>query len=211
MEIPLNKAPDILFDQQIWEAFQSYFDTPQIALERISSPPAIPGYYYHRSGDEQLPASIKEQDQIVAEARDLGVALLRGFQDLLFKEHVVARGIPNYGGGGTEREVIPVESWRRLWPNFAHNFAMAFARADDRSCSRYDDMRLTVNDSKVRSAELVSTCASFLRKRKAEGESRRKVLFEETSLHFGSPVPVRIFNLAYKEVFKKARGRPRKK
>jgi hypothetical protein len=51
MEISLSKAPDILFDQQMWEIFQSYFDTSEIAFERISEPQVIPGFLYHRPAD----------------------------------------------------------------------------------------------------------------------------------------------------------------
>jgi hypothetical protein len=65
MDLALNKAPDILFDQQIWLGFKSYFDSPDTALERISSPPQIPGGYYHRSGDKLLPTLIRDQDQVI--------------------------------------------------------------------------------------------------------------------------------------------------
>jgi hypothetical protein len=116
MEISLSKAPDILFDQQMWEIFQSYFDTPEIALERISEPPVIPGFLYHRPRDRQLSTSIQVQDQITGQARDLAVALLRGFQNLLLQQHVVAAGIPMRSGNETDREIIPPERWRHLWP-----------------------------------------------------------------------------------------------
>jgi hypothetical protein len=210
MQIPLNRAPEILFDQQIWQAFQSYFDSNEIALERISYPPQIPGWAYHREGDQQLPASIKDRDQIVGEARDLAVALLRGFQDLLLRGEVVAHGIPNRGAGGTRQEVIPADNWRRLWPTFLHNYAMAFTRPGDDSCGRYDEIILNVDDVKQRTAELTAWCTRFLRRRQAVGESRRKILQAEASLAVGSPIPARIFSAAYKAVFKKTRGRPRK-
>jgi hypothetical protein len=210
MQIPLSRAPEILFDQQIWEAFQSYFDSNEISLERIGFPPQIPGWLYHREGDKQLLASIKETDQVTAQARDLAVALLLGFQELLLREQVVARGIPYSYGGEPTHEVIPAESWRRLWPNFVENYAMAFARPGDHSCGRYDDITLIIDDVKLRTAELTAWCSAFLRSRRAEDESRRKVLKEEASLAFGSLIPERIFSAAYREVFKKARGRPRK-
>jgi hypothetical protein len=74
MEIPLRKAPEVFFDQQLWEIFQSYFETPQIALERISGLPEVPGYYYHREGDRTLPVSYMERWQEVREAADIGWA-----------------------------------------------------------------------------------------------------------------------------------------
>jgi hypothetical protein len=211
MDLALIKAPDILFDQQIWLGFKSYFDSPDIALERISYLPQIPGGYYQRSDDKLLPTSIRDRDQVIAEARDLGVALLRGFQTLLLRQDVIASGIPIRSGNETEHEIIPAERWLRLWPNFVHNFAMAFARPDDESCGRYDDIRLSINEPQLLQAELVANCSRFLRQRRGEGESRRKLLIEEASLNLGSPIPIRIFNAAYKEVFKQPRGRPRRK
>jgi hypothetical protein len=35
MEFPLSRAPEMLFDEQLWEIFVSYFETPEIGLERI--------------------------------------------------------------------------------------------------------------------------------------------------------------------------------
>jgi hypothetical protein len=211
MEFPLSKAPDILFDQQIWEIFKTYFDTPQIAVERISGLPEVPGCYYHRDEDRQLPESIQERDRVISEARHLGLALLYGFQDLLLDEQVIAMGRPYWSE--TKREIIPAEQWRRLWPDFANNIAMAVTRPNDRSCSRYDDIRLIINGSaQARSAELIAGCSRFLRQRQAEGESYpKKLLIEEANQYFGFSIQSRIFNAAYKDVYKKARGRPRKK
>jgi len=37
MEFPLSRAPEMFFDEQLWQIFVSYFETPEIALERIGS------------------------------------------------------------------------------------------------------------------------------------------------------------------------------
>jgi hypothetical protein len=135
MEIPLRKAPEVFFDQQLWEIFQSYFETPQIALERISGLPEVPGYYYHREGDRTLPVSYMERWQEVREAADIGRALLLGLQDQFLKKQIIATGI-EFGLNEPERVEIPPERWLRLWPDFANNMAMAELKIDDPLCGR---------------------------------------------------------------------------
>jgi hypothetical protein len=38
MEFPLSRVPELFFDEQLWQIFISYFETPEIALERIGFP-----------------------------------------------------------------------------------------------------------------------------------------------------------------------------
>src|ERR1700722_18453907 len=175
MEIPLSKAPDIFFDPQLWELFQSYFESPQIAVERISDLPQMPGFYYHREDDPALPASYKERWQVVEEAAALGKALLYGLQAQFLKKTIVATGIV-FGRNSNEREVIPPERWLRLWPDFVRNMAMAQIKLDDPLCNRYDDIRLTSDDSIRARAVIPEDCIAFLRQRQAEGEERKAVL-----------------------------------
>jgi hypothetical protein len=210
MEIPLKKAPEVFFDQQLWHIFQSYFDTPQMALVRISGIPEVPGYYYHRETDRTLPVSYKERWQEVEEAADIGKALLYGLQDQFLKKQIIATGI-EFGRNSSEHVVIPPERWLRLWPDFANDMAMAQLKADDPLCVRYDDIRLTSDESSRARAVIAEDYLSFLRQRQAKGEERKAVLEREAMVHFGMPVPVRIFNAAFKAVFHKGRGRPRKK
>jgi hypothetical protein len=211
MEIPLRKAPDIFFDQQLWKLFQSYFETPQIAVERISGLPQVPGYYYHREDDRTLPASYKERWQTVEEAADIGKALLYGLQNQFLRKQIIATGT-EFEYNSTERVIIPPERWLRLWPDFANNMAMAQHKLDDPLCGRYDDIRLTSDESTRRvRAVILEDCISFLRQRRAKGEERKAVLEHEASVRLGMPVPVRVFNEAFKAAFHKGRGRPRKK
>jgi hypothetical protein len=208
MEIPLRKAPDIFFDQQLWELFQSYFETRQIAVERVSGLPQLPGFYYHREDDLILPASYKERWQVVEEAAALGEALLRGWQAQFLKKQIIATGI-EFGRNNSERVVIPPERWLRLWPDFANNLAMAQIKLDDPLCNRYDDIRLTSDESTRARAVILEDCISFLRQRQAQGEESKAVFEHGAKVRFGMPVPVRVFNAAYKVVFHKSRGRPR--
>lgn len=206
MEIPLNKAPEVFFDQRLWKIFQSYFKTPQIALERISDLPQVPGYYYHREHDE-LPSSDKELWQEAAEAADFGKALLYGLQRQFLARQIIATGVA-FGFNSTERVVIPPERWFRLWPNFLQNFAMAQLKINDPLCHRYDHIRLITDGSNRAHQIIMEDCISFLQQRKAEGEQRKGVLYREAINHFQVHITTRDFGAAFKAVFQRQRGRP---
>ncbi len=36
----------MVFDEQLWQIFVSYFETPEIALARIGYPPNLTGYHH---------------------------------------------------------------------------------------------------------------------------------------------------------------------
>jgi hypothetical protein len=200
MEFPLSRAPELLFDRRLWEIFVSYFETSESAYERIGFPPDLTGYHHE---DYATRFSIsKERWQEIEEASAVGRELLRGLQRKFLSEELTATGVPR-GYSRPTRQPIPPSEWLRLWPNFAGNWAMS-------TRGSYDDVQLSLRPLDE-TAELQERCELFLLKRKCEGEALRKVLIEDTTEHFGEPVPVRIFNAAYRKVFEKRRGRPRTK
>jgi hypothetical protein len=198
MEFPLSRAPELFFDEQLWQIFVSYFETPAIALEHIGYPPDLTGYHHERY--EARSNLSKEIWQEIEEAHTLGRELLRGLQSKFLSEELTATGVPR-GRWRPSREHIPTSEWQTLWPNFVGNWAMS-------TTGSYDDILLLWHP-KDRKAELRERCELLLLKRKEEGESRRKVLLQEAAEHLGEPVPTRIFDAAYKTVFGKPRGRPR--
>jgi hypothetical protein len=193
MEFPLSRAPEMLFDRQLWEIFVSYFETSESAYERIGFPPDL--------NDEDYATRFnisKERWQKIEEARTVGRELLRCLQRKFLSEELTATGVPR-GFSRPTRQPIPPCEWLRLWPNFAGNWAMS-------TKGSYDDIQLWWRPID-KNAELQERCELYLLKRKREG-SLRKVLIEGTTEYFGEPVPVRIFNAAYSNVFKRRRGRP---
>jgi hypothetical protein len=197
MEFPLSRAPEVLFDRQLWEIFVSYFETSESAYERIGFPPDLTGYHYE---DYATRSSIsKERWQEIEEAHAVGRELLRGLQGKFLSEELTATGVPR-GYSRPTRQPIPPSEWLMLWPNFAGNWAMS-------TKGRYDDVQLSLRPIDEK-AELQERCELFLLRRKREGESLRKVLIQDTTEHFGERVPVRIFDAAYSKVFKRRRGRP---
>jgi hypothetical protein len=205
IDIPLSKAPEIFFDQQLWQIFVSYFESPEMAVERISGPPSLTGR--HREQDGWLPQSYNERWQYIQEASDVARALLLGLQSRFLKGEVIATGMPMHYTC-RDRVPIPAEEWLRLWPDFTDDMAMSGGR----SALRYDDIRLSaVENQELHTAYLTKNCVTFLQQRNNAGESRRKILVQEATEHFGAPLPARVFSAAYKTVFNKQRGRPRTK
>src|ERR1700691_4486765 len=124
METPLRKAPDVFFDQQLWKLFQSDFEPPELAIERISVLPEMPGYWYHRETDSNFPRQEEARWRLAQETADLGRAILWGLQRQLLEGQITATGV-KFGYNREKRVAIPPERWLRLWPDFANNFAMA--------------------------------------------------------------------------------------
>ena len=130
MEFPLRRAPDMLFDPQLWKIFVSYFETSAIACETIGYPPYLPGY--HREDYAVRSDISKERWQEIEEAYALGSDLLRGLRDRFLSEELSATGVPR-GLLRPTRESIPPSEWLKLWPNFAGNWAMSTTGSfDDR-------------------------------------------------------------------------------
>ncbi|SRR5258708_11874369 len=200
MEIPLRKAPEILFDQQLWQIFISYFETPEIAYERIGEIPYLTGY--HRESDPIFSKNYMDRWQEIEEAAAVGRELLRGLQSKFVKEELLATGIRR-GFWRETRVPIPPSEWLRLWPNFANNWAMG-------TVGRYDEIQVSWCDNpNANKAELQERLELFLSKRKREGQSRKKILIDEAAEFFGGHLPDRIFAAAYKKIFNRTRGRPR--
>jgi hypothetical protein len=187
MEFPLSRAPEMFFDEQLWQIFISYFETPEIALERIGHPPNLTGY--HHEHYETRSSLTKEVWQEIEEAHAVGRELLLSLQSKFLSEELTATGVAR-GYSLPTRERIPTSEWKHLWPNFVGNWATS-------TTDTYDDIRLSWHpiDKKV---ELRERCELMLLTRKDHGESRRKVLFREATEHFGEPLPTRVFDAAYR-------------
>ena len=133
MEFPLSRAPALFFDRQLWEIFVSYFETHEIAYERISHLPCSTGY--HREDDEASFSLSKERWQEIEEALAVGFELLLGLQRKFLSGELTASGIPR-GYSQPTREPIPPTDWLKLRPNFANNWAMSTNGSYDHTRTR---------------------------------------------------------------------------
>jgi hypothetical protein len=198
MHFALSSAAELFFDQQLWQLFVSYFKTSEIALERIGFPPNLTGYHYESY--ETRSELTQQAWQDIEEAHALGQELLRNLRGKFLSEELTATGVPR-GRSRPTRKTIPSTEWQTLWPNFLGNWAMS-------TTGSYDDIELSWHPKNIK-FEQRAQCEAFLRRRKQEGESLRKILIADVANHFRNSIPIRVFNEAYGAVFRKRRGRPR--
>jgi hypothetical protein len=198
-EIPLRDAPEHFFDRKKWEEFLTCNENRQAALQRISQQePGMIVFYRREVSKTPTPEGAKaQQDENIAE---LGKALVSQFKERLIKAEILATGLSSLA---VDRVTIPAERWPELWLNFAEDKAnggqLEFAK-----------IRLSEPLARKLTRDLKARCVTWMQKRREDGETRKKALKGEAQKHFGTGLTTRIFDAAYKEVFAKARGRPKK-
>jgi hypothetical protein len=196
MEIELSKAPRIFFDQDKWAEYVAHFDTEEIALMHLSSPPGI-DFSWWKDPMKPDEAVRVRKEKIFKHKMDL----IQNFYKRLENNSIIASG---RSFNSPQRIPIPPERWRDLWPAFIGDRAIG-------PTLQYTEVLVSINaESPAPHAELTERCESYLRARCAAGEvPKKETLREEANEHFGFKVPVRVFASAYKAVFDKRRGRPR--
>jgi hypothetical protein len=108
-------------------------------------------------------------------------------------------------------EQIPIEhapvsanDWKNLLPDLDKKYPGATPASFSRGHMRRD------HSPHVQKAELIASCAEWLRMRRSQGVTLRKLLAPEARGHFGPQLTARIFAEAYKATFNRKRGRPPK-
>jgi len=201
MKISLRLAPDVFFDSQKWDLFVCQFEGAELALARISRPPAIPGDGFHRAEDAGLPAQTHAREVHSELTFQLGMALISQFKTDLMEKVIVASGIPQPFGA---RRTVPPEECGRVWPNFLEQ---TFAGP----LFGYSQVTLEANNTRTAvNRRLLNSCCNWLRERKLSGKVRKKEDLRALAKdHFGQTIPARVFNQAYAQVYDRERGRPR--
>jgi hypothetical protein len=199
-EIPLWDSPERFFDSATWREFLSFFKSRDEALLHISHPePKILVFYRQQVAKLSTPErELARRDEHIAE---LGGKLVGQFKDRLIREEIIATG---FSPLAVERVRIPGERWVELWPNFSEN------RADGKHLNFNYVKVIEAAERPTSAADLLDRCVAWMQSRGHDGESRRKVLQTEALEHFGPALTTRTFAVAYKSVFGKSRGRPRK-
>ena len=188
-EIPLREVPNRFFNGSAWALYLRQFQSRSQALKVLST--------------FEMPSGLSASSQQIIIVR-LRRSLFSELKIKLISREVASTGILE---GDDERSAIPGDHWDALWPNFAEN------RADSISPQfpGYTDVLIVVPGAKKSAtASLLDECRSWLQQRGEEGESVKKILARRASKQFGSDLTTRMFDAAYKDVFGKVRGRPRK-
>jgi len=194
--IPLREAPGRFFDAAQWREFVSYFDSAEAALRHISK--AEPGLLvFHR---REAARHSDERARRGETAAALAQSLVAEFKERFIDGRLIATG---FSSAAVERVTIPQERWPDLRPNFCADSA-------DGAGLHFTAIRIYEQADKPAQPALIDACVAWLQQRGREGESRRKVLFAQATTHFGAALTTRAFGEAYKIVFAKPRGRPRK-
>jgi len=195
--IPLHDAPARFFDAAKWREFVSHCGSREVALRNLSQKePALLVYYRREAAKFPQGELARKQER----AAEIGSSLVADFIKQLSEGSLVARG---FCALEIEEMTIPSARWPQLWVDFLNNSA-----EDDGL--KFSGIRIfNPADCRARPA-LIDRVVDGLQKRRLEGEERRKILQGEALEHFGSELTTRTFSEAYKKVFAKPRGRPRK-
>src|ERR1035438_122909 len=149
-EIPLNRAPEVFFDETLWSLFEIFFDTPEIALAQISQPPWALNYADHHA---DRAAERKDRWRETEQIFELKRILIEEFKDQIFKGDIIASGIPFDSRG---RRRIEHYECNNLWFDFAED--QAYGILDN-----YEQIRLAINEeTKPDAASLVDRCCAVL-------------------------------------------------
>jgi hypothetical protein len=134
-------------------------------------------------------------DQIVGALEALGVLLFKGRQmaaslvlSALSGEQVAPEQMP------IELLLNPKQKAERSTPQSPQKWVDAATRAPQQ----------------IRRQQLMTGCAEWLVARSDLGQTHKGKLFDDAKKIFGVALTTRIFNEAFKAVFKRPRGRPRK-
>ena len=115
-EIPLSKAPRNFFDQDKWAEYVAHFDTEEIALMRLSSPPGI-DFSWWKDPMKPDEAVRVRKEKIFKHKMDL----IQTFYKRLENNSIIASG---RSFNSPQRIPIPPERWRDLWPAFIRHRAI---------------------------------------------------------------------------------------
>jgi len=194
-DIPLREAPDHFFDPVRWREFVAAFGGDrEEALTALRPEPGLLAYYREEAANRGDPRAAQ-----VGKQAALAQALVSDFVRSLQSGALAATALTP---PSLARTPVPPE----LWPDIRLDFAAESATWGATSLTHIRIARA----EDAHAPSLVTRCAAFLRGRQAAGEARKKILSHEARAELGDALTTRDFDTAYKEVFAKKRGRPRR-
>jgi hypothetical protein len=198
--IPLPAAPEHFF-QDKWNEVVSSLGCREKALHRISHSDHLTVVHMRRQvAQDQSAAGAKarEEERIC----DLIQRLTQEIGALLLNGQYVATG---FQPPSIERVTIPPELWRDLTLDFEDGIG--------RGCGyTFTHIRIAKVPEIPRQRSDVSgrLVAWLIERRARHGSELKKTLVEVAHREFGDEFTVRGFGAAYRQVYRRRRGRPRK-
>jgi hypothetical protein len=178
--IALNDTPSRLLDPKKWAELRSFATSDLIALTYINA-------FY--------PGELEEPFEHALRRYQIGRALLEECRQLLLQGKLIATRRTASG----KQITIPADAWINLWPLFATGRAngpgVMFEQIEIRAANAY---------------KLERDCVAWLIARPEGATQKKATVYFEARLALGKKLSHAIFNAAYKRVFDRKRGRPRK-
>jgi hypothetical protein len=190
----LSDAPDRFFDQGIWGKIRAYAGQRYNALAMLNAP--VP----KQQGDDFWgPVESDEQFNIRSRLAQTARELTYWFRSRLCDGTYVAVG---FCAHSANRVLLDPDLCRELWPMFAtdalRGINIEFMQVRVVEAAKCDNA----------TQQLLEAVDDWLRARMVDGESSRKALLHKAKMQFGEKLTFRIFDVAYKGVFDRSRGRP---
>ena len=199
--IPLAAVPEHFFDQDKWNDVVSSLGSREEALRRIGHPDHVIVVHTRRQVAQQQSAAgakAREAERIC----NLIQRLTQEFGALLLDGQYVATG---FQPPSIERVTIPPELWRDLTLDFEYGIG--------RGCGyTFIHIRIPkVPDIPRQGSDVSGRLVAWLIERRARhGSELKKTLVEVAFREFGDEFTIRRFDAAYRQVYRRRRGRPRK-
>jgi hypothetical protein len=129
----------------------------------------------------------------------IGIYVVEAFRKELREGKIVATGLCALEVGRVE---IPPDRWDDFWPDFIHN-RTRFGSLE------FTSVRVSRPTEQLAS-DVLTRCSEWILQQAKAGESQKKVLIVKAQAQFGAALTTRVFDAAYKQVFNRSRGRPRR-
>jgi hypothetical protein len=199
--IALAAVPEHFFDLNKWNELVSSLGGPENALRRISNPdPAALVLIRRQVGQQQSAAGARAREEETIYR--LGQSLVEDFRAQLISGNCVATGLQP---PSIERVTIPPELHRDLYYNFEDGIAKGGGYI-------FSHIRIVKTPGiEHQKSDVLTSIASWLVARRAQqGEELKKTLLGAAHREFGDECTTRAFDAAYRRVYGRKRGRPRK-
>ncbi len=194
-KIPLSEVPGKYLDQKNWNFLQKQAPVDLVALTYINAPyPSEEDpsdFFWHRTATAAEGITCYQ----------IGRLLLKQTRLLLQGGSLVATGIDDKT---RKRNVIPTYEWGDLWPMFATNTAVG-------PDSGYFAIEIFEAPPENIREKLLVDCIAWLKGQQvAATRLKRSALHADVKRALGNGVTHSIFDAAYRSVFGRRRGRPKK-
>jgi len=194
-KVKLRDVPGCFFDSEVWNDIVRLAGTRQNAIELLDAahPEDSQDWW-----DCALPQMCKqERNTMFARGR----ALRSEFHRNLINGKYIAFG---FFSNQSDRVSVPRDRLSELCPRFATE------RLVGRDLEYSGILVVAAEEMDGPAAEFQQRLTDWMKARRAEGTSSRKILEHAAKMHFGEQLTQRAFDIAYKTVFNRRRGHPPK-